>query len=69
MSEATELYALRRIYDGIREDSAEYEKDDPHCGNCDYYHPMGEYPAECACDGDKPMMRPPLSWCYVKEDT
>ena len=45
----------------------EYEKDDPRCGNCDFYHSMGEYPAECACDGLKPLTRPPQSWCYVEE--
>lgn len=29
--------------------------------------PVGEYPAECGCDGAKPMIRPPQSWCYVEE--
>ena len=47
----------------------EYEKDYPQCGNCDYYHSMGEHPAECACDGKKPLRRPPQSWCYVEEKT
>lgn len=45
----------------------EYERSDPMCGNCDYYKSMGEYPAECACDGAKPVVRPPQSWCYVEE--
>lgn len=50
----------------FRNPCQEYEKDDPQCGNCDYYHSMGEYPAECACEGLKPMLRPPQSWCYVE---
>lgn len=45
----------------------EYEKNSPQCGYCNYYHSMGEYPAECGCDGAKPMIRPPQSWCYVEE--
>ena len=45
----------------------EYQKDDPQCGNCDYYHTMGEYPAECACEGAKHVKSPPQSWCYVEE--
>lgn len=45
----------------------EYERADPRCGNCDFYKTMGEYPAECACDGAKPVVRPPQSWCYVEE--
>lgn len=45
----------------------EHQKDYPQCGNCDYYHSMGEYPAECGSDGAKPLIRPPQSWCYVEE--
>lgn len=44
----------------------EYQRDDPRCGNCDCYKGMGEYPPECACDGVKPIVRPPQSWCYVE---
>lgn len=51
----------------FRNPCAEYAKDNPQCGRCDYYHSMGEYPAECGCDGAKPMIRPPQSWCYVEE--
>ena len=47
----------------------EYQKDNPQCGNCDYYHTMGEYPAECACEGAKSLRRPPQSWFYVREVT
>lgn len=53
----------------FRNPCAEYAKDNPQCGRCDYYHSMGEYPAECGCDGSKPMIRPPQSWCYVEELT
>lgn len=45
----------------------EYQKEDPKCGNCDCYRTMGEYPAECACDGSKPILRPPQNWCYVEK--
>lgn len=45
----------------------EYEKDHPQCGSCDFYHSMSEYPAECGCDGKKPVIRPPQSWCYVEK--
>lgn len=44
----------------------EYERDNPGCGGCDYYRSMGEYPAECDCDGLKPVTRAPQSWCYVE---
>lgn len=47
----------------------EYERDNPRCGGCDYYHSMGEYPAECDCDGLKPITRAPQSWCYVEPVT
>lgn len=50
----------------FRNPCMKYEKDYPQCGNCDYYHSMGEYPAECACDGQKPLRRPPQSWCYAE---
>lgn len=45
----------------------EYLRENPRCGNCDYYRTCGEYPAECACEGAKPVIRPPQSWCYVEE--
>ena len=51
----------------FRNPCVEYEKDYPQCGDCDYYRSMGEYPAECNCDGQKPLRRPPQSWCYVEE--
>lgn len=62
-----------KVYDKPKELSKfrnpckEYEKDHPQCGNCDFYHQMGEYPAECGCDGEKPLSRPPQSWCYAEE--
>ena len=61
------IYRKPKLLKRFRNSCAEYEKDDPKCGNCDYYHSMGEYPAECACEGLKPMLRPPQSWCYVEE--
>lgn len=45
----------------------EYDKDEPMCGDCRYYHDHYEYPAECVCEGMKPITRPPQSWCYVEE--
>lgn len=45
----------------------EYDKDNPMCGDCRYYHYHYEYPAECICEGMKPITRPPQSWCYVEE--
>lgn len=47
----------------------EYERANPGCGGCDYYRSMGEYPAECDCDGLKPVTRAPQSWCYVEPIT
>lgn len=45
----------------------EYQRDNPQCGNCDFYRSRGEYPAECACEGAKPIVKAPQSWCYVEE--
>ena len=61
------VYKKPKKLNTFRNPCAEYTKDDPHCGRCDYYLSMGEYPAECACEGAKPMIRPPQSWCYVDE--
>jgi predicted transcriptional regulator len=61
------IYEKPKSLKGFRNPCREYEKDNPQCGSCDYYHSMGEYPAECGCDGAKPMIRPPQSWCYVEE--
>lgn len=61
------IYRAPKSLRCFRNPCAEYEKDDPRCGNCDYYHSMGEYPAECVCDGAKPVARPPQSWFYVEE--
>ncbi len=49
----------------------EYEKERPRCGDCEYYHyecneSVGCY-VECSCGGEKPIIRPPQSWCYVEE--
>ena len=65
------------IYDKPRELSefttpcAESDKERPRCGDCEYYYSesnesIGFY-EECACDGLKPIKRPPQSWCYVYE--
>ena len=67
-----------KIYDKPRELSefrvpcAEYERDNPRCGNCKYYYSesneaIGFYD-ECCCDGLKYLEKPPQSWCYVEED-
>lgn len=61
------IYDQPKLLSNFRSPCKEYTKDSPQCGCCDYYHTMGEYPAECACDGVKPIIRPPQSWCYVKE--
>ena len=66
-----------KIYDKPRELSefrapcAEYERDNPRCGNCGYYYSesneaIGFYD-ECCCDGLKYLEKPPQSWCYVEE--
>ena len=60
------VYDKPKILRAFRNPCKEYEKDYPQCGNCDFYHSMGEYPAECGCDGAKPLIRPPQSWCYVE---
>lgn len=60
------IYDLPKKLSAFRNPCVEYEKDYPKCGNCDHYRSMGEYPAECACDGKKPLRRPPQSWCYVE---
>lgn len=61
------IYDKSKELKKFRNPCTEYAKDNPQCGRCDYYHSMGEYPAECGCDGAKPMIRPPQSWCYVEE--
>jgi len=61
------VYGNPRPLSDFRIPCREYKRADPRCGNCDYYKTMGEYPAECACDGAKPVVRPPQSWCYVEE--
>ena len=61
------IYDKPKALRNFRNPCGEYEKSNPRCGCCDYYHPMGEYPAECACDGAKPLTKPPQSWCYVEE--
>lgn len=61
------IYAKPKLLTAFRNPCKEYQKADPQCGNCDHYRTMGEYPAECACDGAKPITRPPQSWCYVEE--
>ena len=61
------VYENPRMLSEFRNPCKEYEKDDPQCGNCDFYHSMGEYPAECGCEGAKPLIRPPQSWCYVED--
>lgn len=75
------LYGWRitdlKIYDKPRELSefrilcAEYEKENPRCGDCKYYYSesnesTGFYEG-CACEGVKPIIAPPQSWCYVRE--
>lgn len=61
------IYDKPKKLSEFRNPCKEYEKDYPQCGNCGFYHSMGEYPAECGCDGAKPLIRPPQSWCYVEE--
>ena len=61
------IYDKPKKLSEFRNPCKEYEKDHPQCGNCDFYHSMGEYPAECGCDGAKPLSRPPQSWFYVEE--
>ena len=51
----------------FRNPCREYQRENPQCGNCDFYRSHGEYPAECACEGAKPIVRAPQSWCYVEE--
>ena len=65
------------VYDKPRELSefrvpcAEYERDNPRCGNCGYYYSesneaIGFYD-ECCCEGLKYLEKPPQSWRYVEE--
>lgn len=61
------VYEEPKMLSKFRNPCKEYDKDNPRCGSCDFYHAMGEYPAECACDGLRPVLRPPQSWCYVQE--
>lgn len=63
------VYDRPRPLGDFRIPCREYKRADPRCGSCDYYKTMGEYPAECACDGAKPVVRPPQSWCYVEDLT
>ena len=50
----------------------EYNKENPRCGDCNYYYSecndsIGFY-EECCCEGLKPLIRPPQSWCYVEKN-
>lgn len=66
-----------KIYDRPKElrefrvPCAEYERDNPRCGNCRYYYSESneaiEFYDECSCDGLKYIERAPQSWCYVEE--
>lgn len=42
-----------------------------HCSGCDYHYysntPSSGIEEYCTCDGLKTLIRPPQSWCYVKE--
>lgn len=54
--ELSEFYQLCRIYDSPNE----------ACGDCAYLY-KDERVFKCKCDGEKPMERPPQSWCYVRK--
>ncbi len=61
------IYAVPKYLSEFRYPCKKYfEQDNPLCGDCEYYISRYEYPAECACDGMKPIKRPPQSWCYVE---
>ncbi len=48
----------------------EWDKENPNCDNCKYFIDCRCYEydeSDCACDGIKPVERPPQSWCYVEE--
>lgn len=49
----------------------EYDSDKPHCGECAYYsyspNDSGDAQEECLCEGSKPLLRPPISWCRVED--
>ena len=63
------IYEVPKSLNSFYSVCKEYMKAEPSCGGCDYYQTMGEYPAECACDGIRYLCRAPQSWCYAKEDT
>lgn len=60
------------IYDKPRELSEFYTKCDEGCENCDFWKSVrvnaDEYDMECwsSIYGDRPLKRPPQSWCYVE---
>lgn len=65
----------QEIYDEPRELS-EFKRwcedyyDCYHCDSCKYFIDGRGYEydeSDCACDGMKPIERPPQSWCYVEE--
>lgn len=48
----------------------EYGTDNPLCDGCNYYISgmCYEYDeSDCGCNGKKPIIRPPQSWCYVED--
>ena len=48
----------------------EYDKDNPYCDDCKYFVDCRGYEydeSDCACNGLKPVTRPPQSWCYVED--
>lgn len=61
------VYDKPKYLDEFRIPCKEYQREDPRCGNCDHQESQGEYPYECACNGLKPISRPPQNWCYVEE--
>lgn len=66
-----------KIYDKPKELSEfeilckEYDKDNPDCESCDYQSATCDCDTppqfDCKCNGLKPIIRPPQSWCYVEE--
>lgn len=49
----------------------EYDSNEPHCGECEYYsyspNDSGDAQEECLCGGCKRLRRPPMSWQYVED--
>lgn len=64
------------IYDKPKElsefktECKEWDKDNPYCDDCKYFIDCRGYEydeSDCACDGLKPVERPPQSYMFVEE--